>query len=166
MLFRSNRDQNAKRYIEKYGNLAKQEVTIEANEDAVATFKYAIKNGLAERAKESILKVLAEKDPMDIVDHVIIPSLNEVGQSYEAGRLFLPQLMQSAEAVQAAFEILKAHLLATGDAPINRGKVLLATVYHDVHDIGKNIVKVVMENYGYQVFDLGKNVPQIGRAHV
>ena len=156
-----NRDQNAKRYIEKYGNLAKQEVTIEANEDAVATFKYAIKNGLAERAKESILKVLAEKDPMDIVDHVIIPSLNEVGQSYEAGRLFLPQLMQSAEAVQAAFEILKAHLLATGDAPINRGKVLLATVYHDVHDIGKNIVKVVMENYGYQVFDLGKNVPPL-----
>lgn len=154
-----NRDSNSKRYIEKYGNIAKQEVVIETNEEAVTNFVYAIKNGLVEQAKVSILKVLAEKTPMAIVDEVIIPSLNEVGLNYEAGKLFLPQLMQSAEAVQAAFEILKAQLLATGEAPINRGKILLATVYHDVHDIGKNIVKVVMENYGYQIYDLGKNVP-------
>lgn len=154
-----NIDVNAKRYIETYGNMPKVENAVVTEEDPVTAFMYAIRNGLIDQAKQGIERLLLEKEPMEIVDKIIIPSLNQVGTEYENGKLFLPQLMQSAETVQAAFEILKTRLLEVGGAPINRGKVILATVYHDVHDIGKNIVKVVMENYGFQIFDLGKNVP-------
>jgi 5-methyltetrahydrofolate--homocysteine methyltransferase len=95
--------------------------------------------------------------PMDLVDQVMIPALDEVGRGYEEGRLYLPQLMLSAEAAERSFAYLKKNM--DPNAVISRGKVIMATVKGDIHDIGKNIVSVLLENYGYSVIDLGKDVP-------
>lgn len=90
----------------------------------------------------------------------IIPALNEVGKLYETGVIFLPQLIKSAEAAKAAFEILQVEMSKQNvEARTTKTKVVLATVYGDIHDIGKNIVKVIMENYNFEVIDLGKDVP-------
>lgn len=96
---------------------------------------------------------------MTIVNQTLIPSLDLVGEGFEAGTLFLPQLLRSAGASLAAFEAVKLRLSQGANPPLSQGKILLATVHGDVHDIGKNIVKVILENYGYQIFDLGKDVP-------
>lgn len=104
---------------------------------------------------EAVEALLGRETPLEIIDRHIIPALDRVGERYEEGSLFLPQLMASAEAVKAAFETVRAHLpQGTGD----KGTILLATVKNDVHDIGKNIVKMLLENYGYRVIDLGKDV--------
>jgi 5-methyltetrahydrofolate--homocysteine methyltransferase len=88
----------------------------------------------------------------------LIPALDIVGERYEKGEIFLPQLVQSAETVKEAFTILKQEMARTGGRDITKGKMVMATVKGDVHDIGKNIVKTVLENYGYQIIDLGRNV--------
>ncbi|GAB6108793.1 homocysteine S-methyltransferase family protein [Fusibacter bizertensis] len=119
----------------------------------------SIQSGRKVSTKELTNELLTIIEPLAIVDDVIIPALNIVGKRYEEGILFLPQLIQSAESVQGAFELLKEVLSKQGKAPIEKGKIALATVHHDIHDIGKNIIKVVLENYGYQIFDLGKDVP-------
>lgn len=104
---------------------------------------------------EAVEALLERETPLEIIDRHIIPALDRVGERYEEGSLFLPQLMASAEAVKAAFETVRAHLpQGAGD----KGTILLATVKNDVHDIGKNIVKMLLENYGYRVIDLGKDV--------
>lgn len=121
--------------------------------------KQAIAKGLKEETKQLALQLLQSKDAMCIVDEDLIPALDEVGIAYEAKKLYLPQLMNAAAAAQMAFAQIRLHLQAQGKENISKGKILLATVKGDVHDIGKNIVKVVLENYGYQVFDLGKDVP-------
>jgi len=95
---------------------------------------------------------------MDIVNGTLIPALDAVGADFEAGRQFLPQLIQSAGAAQAAFEVLRAHLSAAGQTPDRSNIVVVATVKGDIHDIGKNILKVLLENYGCTVIDLGKDV--------
>lgn len=105
---------------------------------------------------EAVEALLGRETPLEIIDRHIIPALDRVGERYEEGSLFLPQLMASAEAVKAAFDTVRAHLpQGAGD----KGTILLATVKNDVHDIGKNIVKMLLENYGYRVIDLGKDVP-------
>ena len=103
-------------------------------------------------------KMLLTTPALDIINSYLIPGLDEVGKKYESGQLFLPQLIQSAETTKAAFAVLKESIAASGEGG-GKGPILLATVEGDVHDIGKNIVKVVMESYGYQVIDLGKDVP-------
>ncbi len=104
---------------------------------------------------EAVEALLERETPLEVIDRHIIPALDRVGERYEEGNLFLPQLMASAEAVKAAFDTVRAHLpQGTGD----KGTILLATVKNDVHDIGKNIVKMLLENYGYRVIDLGKDV--------
>ena len=98
--------------------------------------------------------------PMDIVDQILIPSLDKVGQDFETNVIFLPQLIQSATAAQAGFDVIKKYLAKNNDQQtVSKGKIVLATVKGDIHDIGKNIVKVILENYGYDVIDLGKDVP-------
>ena len=94
---------------------------------------------------------------MDIINTDLIPALDRVGKDFEKGTLFLPQLLMAAEAAQSAFEVIKRTM--QGQAQKKKGKVILATVKGDIHDIGKNIVKVMVENYGYEVLDLGKDVP-------
>ena len=96
---------------------------------------------------------------MDLINSEMIPALDRVGKGFEAGTVFLPQLLMSAEAAKAAFEVVRESLLASGTEQEKKGTVILATVKGDIHDIGKNIVKVLLENYGYEVLDLGKDVP-------
>lgn len=95
---------------------------------------------------------------MDIVNNMLIPALDKTGADFESGRIFLPQLIQSAGAAQSCFEVIKKHLAESGEKSESKGKIIVATVKGDIHDIGKNIVKVLLENYGYDVIDLGKDV--------
>ena len=121
----------------------------------------AIARGLKEEAAERTRELLDALPPLDVVEKHIVPALDAVGRDYEAKRLFLPQLIKSAEAAKAAFECLRERLASGpkegGEAPGE--PIALATVYGDVHDIGKNIVKVILENYNFRVLDLGKDVP-------
>ena len=117
----------------------------------------AIFKGLRDQAKNVAKLLLDQKKPMDIVNSEIIPALNKVGEEFEAKRLYLPQLLMSAEAVKSAFEEIK-YALPNGESE-EKCKIVIATVEGDIHDIGKNIVKIILENYGYTVIDLGKSVP-------
>ena len=98
--------------------------------------------------------------PLEVIDHYIVKALNEVGDRYEKQTIYLPQLIKSAEAAKKAFEALQSELIdSPKEQQTAKAKVVLATVYGDIHDIGKNIVKVIMENYNFDVIDLGKDVP-------
>ncbi|MEQ2457268.1 homocysteine S-methyltransferase family protein [Flavonifractor hominis] len=122
--------------------------------------KQAVLRGLRESAVSAARADLdAGRAPMEIIDTALIPALDQVGAQFERGQLYLPQLLMSADAARAVFELLRERMTAQpGQLPASKGKVVLATVKGDVHDIGKNIVKVLLENYGYQVIDLGKDV--------
>lgn len=118
-----------------------------------------IEKGLKEQAHAAAVKLLETKDALDIINEEIIPALDHVGKGFEAGTVFLPQLLMSAEAAKAAFEVIKDRMQESGQTQEKKGRVILATVKGDIHDIGKNIVKVLLENYSYDVLDLGKDVP-------
>ncbi len=118
----------------------------------------AISKGLKDSAASLTKKLLAEKSPLDIINSEIIPALDKVGQGFEERRVYLPQLLMSAEAAKAAFEVIKLAILASGVSETKREKIVLATVKGDIHDIGKNIVKVLLENYSFDVIDLGRDV--------
>ena len=129
-------------------------------ESAASPLQRAIRRGLKEEAARETQSALASRTALSVIDGEIIPALDAVGREYAAGTVFLPGLLASAEAAGAAFGILRAHSQASPDpAPAKRGKVVLATVEGDVHDIGKNIVRLLLENYGFTVLDLGKDVP-------
>lgn len=119
----------------------------------------SIEKGLKERAAAAVRELLPETEPLEIINSEMIPALDRVGKAFEAGTLFLPQLLMSAEAAKAAFEVIKDQMRRAGQQQEKKGKVILATVKGDIHDIGKNIVKVLLENYSYEVLDLGKDVP-------
>ena len=116
-----------------------------------------MESGLRGEAGECTRKLLETTEPMTIVDDILIPALDKVGADFEAGRVFLPQLIQSAGAAQAAFEVIRQTMPAQAEGE-GKAPIVLATVKGDIHDIGKNIVKVLLENYGYPVIDLGKDV--------
>lgn len=118
----------------------------------------AIVRGFRENAAKAAGELSGEKQPLDIINETMIPALDFVGKGFENGTIFLPQLLMSAEAAGAAFEVLKAEMQKNGQTQEKKGKVILATVKGDIHDIGKNIVKVLLENYSYQVIDLGRDV--------
>ena len=119
----------------------------------------AIERGLKEVAVESVTALLKEKEALDVINEEIIPALDHVGKGFEKGTVFLPQLLMSAEAAKAAFEVIKNAMAGSGETQEKKGTIILATVKGDIHDIGKNIVKVLLENYSYDVLDLGKDVP-------
>ena len=115
--------------------------------------------GLKGEAPAATRRLLETMDSMEVVDGVLIPALDRVGADFEAGKVFLPQLIQAAGAAQAAFEVIREGLAAQpGGQGEPKGTIVLATVKGDIHDIGKNIVKVLLENYGYPVVDLGRDV--------
>jgi 5-methyltetrahydrofolate--homocysteine methyltransferase len=124
--------------------------------DLKAVAYESILKGRAKPTAEAIQTLLADTDPLDLIDHVLIAALDEVGARFEKGTLFLPQLMASAEAAKAGFDVIRARL--PKDDAGGRGTVVLATVKGDIHDIGKNIVGMLLENYGYDVVDLGRDV--------
>jgi 5-methyltetrahydrofolate--homocysteine methyltransferase len=119
----------------------------------------SIKKGLRDRAHAAVLELIKDKEPLSIINEEMIPALDQVGKGFEKGTVFLPQLLMSAEAAKAAFEVIKEQLAKSGIVEGKKGTVILATVRGDIHDIGKNIVKVLLENYSYDVIDLGKDVP-------
>ena len=119
----------------------------------------AVEQGLKGEAAAATRALLQEQPPLTLVDNALIPALDAVGSKYETGTLFLPQLLQAASAAQSAFDEIKAALARTGSAGAAKGRIVLATVRGDVHDIGKNIVRVILENYGFEVIDLGRDVP-------
>lgn len=153
-------DENCLRYI---GNVTPLGASAEQKNTQVqtsaSTLAETVERGLAERAKVMTQSLLAERDPMDIVKEELIPALDSVGKAFEEKRLFLPQLLMSADAARAAFAVVQDSIRASGKAQESKGTVLLATVKDDVHDIGKNIVKVLLESYGFTVVDLGCDVP-------
>ena len=159
----TNVDRDAREFIAAYGNAA---VTTAISGGGAAPTAAASGRGLAEvveaglkgEAAAAARTLLETREPMDVVDHILIPALDKVGADFEQNRVFLPQLIQSAGAAQAAFEVIRESLSQRDGGTVSRGTVVLATVKGDIHDIGKNIVKVLLENYGYTVVDLGKDV--------
>ena len=137
---------------------SRQEVQPTAKQESSLTLKEAIEKGLKEKASEITTAMLGNSAPLDIVNAHVIPALDNVGKRFEEKKLFLPQLLMSAEAAKASFEVIKATMSADGSS-VKKGSIVIATVHGDIHDIGKNIVKLLLENYGYNVIDLGKNVP-------
>lgn len=137
---------------------SRQEVQPTAKQESSLTLKEAIEKGLKEKASEITTAMLGNSSPLDIVNAHVIPALDNVGKRFEEKKLFLPQLLMSAEAAKASFEVIKATMSADGSS-VKKGSIVIATVHGDIHDIGKNIVKLLLENYGYNVIDLGKNVP-------
>ena len=118
----------------------------------------SVEKGLKEQAASSAEEVLKTGDPLEVINQCMIPALDRVGKGFEAGTVFLPQLLMSAEAAKAAFEVIRRKMETSGQASEKKGIIVLATVKGDIHDIGKNIVKVLLENYSYDVIDLGKDV--------
>lgn len=127
-----------------------------AENSGIDSLEVAIIRGFREKSAEMTKLALSEREPLAVVNEMIIPALNKVGEDYEARKIYLPQLLMSAEAAKSAFEVIKS---ASKRSEIKgKQKILLATVKGDIHDIGKNIVKLILENYGYDVVDLGKDV--------
>lgn len=151
----ANYDKNSVDFIAHYGS--EKPVTPIKTEKA-ADLPYAIDNGLKSEGAKITEELLKTTDAMDIVNNILIPALDKTGAEFESGRIFLPQLIQSAGVAQSCFEVIKNHLAKSGTSSESKGKIIVATVKGDIHDIGKNIVKVLLENYGYDVIDLGKDV--------
>ena len=123
------------------------------------TLDDAILRGLKADAGRLAAEALQTESELSLVENHLIPALDRVGEDYERGKVFLPQLLSAAQAAQAVFEVIRSSIAAKGGAPVKKGKLVVATVQGDIHDIGKNIVKTVLENYGYEVLDLGRDVP-------
>lgn len=151
-------DKNSLEFISAYGNAVKPAV----KENTEIDIFTAVYNGLKSEGASITEKLLESMDAMQIVNEILIPALDRVGDDFEKNKIFLPQLIQSANAAQECFEVIKKHISKTSGSPVSRGKIILATVKGDIHDIGKNIVKVLLDNYGYTVVDLGRDVdPQL-----
>ena len=151
-------DTRCEDYIARYGGQAAPQPSAQPAGGEM-DLQAAIIKGLQERAYAAAKEMLAGMEPLEIIDGSLIPALDVVGKGYEAGTLFLPQLLMSAEAAKAAFTAISEHLAAKGEVQAKKGRMILATVQGDIHDIGKNIVKALLQNYGYDVIDLGKDVP-------
>ena len=162
----TNRDAKSMDYVNAYAGMttvstlqAAGAATPAVQAAAGGSLGAAIEKGLKSEAKAAAAEMLKTMQPLEVVDGHLIPALDRVGEGFEAGKVFLPQLLQSAAAAQSAFEAVKDAIAAEGSASESKGKIVLATVKGDIHDIGKNIVKVILENYGFTVLDLGRDVP-------
>ncbi len=154
----SQKDAQCTQYIERYSQTAAAPPA-PAVTAAGMTLEDAVRRGLKEETVQQTRVALETAGPLDIINDRLIPALDLVGKGFEKGTIFLPQLLMSAEAAGAAFDLLKEVMAASGTEQQKRGKVVIATVKGDIHDIGKNIVRVLLDNYGFEVIDLGKDVP-------
>lgn len=152
----NDEDKSASRYIVTYAQETQKPA---APAQSGLTLVQIIEQGRKEESARAVESLLETASPLDIIDHAFIPALDQVGKRFETGEIFLPQLMQSAQAVQNGFAVIRHAMHASGAQRREKGKILLATVQGDIHDIGKNIVGMMLESYGYEVIDLGKDVP-------
>lgn len=151
----TGRDKGCRAYLERFAGAA----PAKSGAQAAFSLEEAVRRGLRAEAERAARERLAEGEaPMDLVEKRLLPALTQVGDGYEAGTLFLPQLLMSAEAAQGAFALVQQALGKKSTGMRRKGRIALATVEGDIHDIGKNIVKVLLESYGFEVLDLGKNV--------
>lgn len=164
----NNIDTSATLYVERYAALQEAEKSAKtvfasnASKDSNAgDIMNDISKGLKESVASDVKALLETMEPLNIVNEKLIPALDKVGADFESGKLFLPQLLNAAGAAEAGFAVIKEVLSQTNTSSISKGKIVIATVKGDVHDIGKNIVKTILENYGYTVIDLGKDVEPI-----
>ena len=172
----SAQDENCMEYIDAYAGMTPQPQDKSASsaggtgstsdnkgkgctaaDSSTMSLSDAVERGIAGRAAQATKELLSEYDGLEIINTHLIPALDRVGKGFESGKVFLPQLLMSADAAKAAFEVVKESM--KGEESAVKGRVILATVKGDIHDIGKNIVKVMLENYSYEVLDLGKDVP-------
>lgn len=163
----TSQDKQSADYVAAYADVqiqtqqvSKNATPVQSNTTVDDPLFDAVRRGLKAEAKAAAEAALATKEPLDVVNASLIPALDVVGDGFEKGTIFLPQLLQAATAAQAAFNAVKAKIAAQGQPQsAAKGKIVVATVKGDVHDIGKNIVRVILENYGYDVLDLGRDVP-------
>lgn len=163
-------DRDSRDYVANYAGVVMKTVSDNKNQAAAeqtqqddstaGKLKNALENGLKSEGSRytSILIEEEKKDSMEIINEILIPALDKVGTEFEKGKIFLPQLILSAGVATACFDVIKNKMMKEDNAPAAKGNIVLATVKGDIHDIGKNIVKVLLENYGYNVIDLGKDV--------
>lgn len=171
----SGKDANAANYISKYTGFdasseggassakpsASESVTggkTDHNNSESSDLTYLIQNGLEERACSTVGDMLEHEDPLVVISDRLIPVMDKTGEDFEKGRIFIPQLLTAAKTAQKAFDVVKDKIAESGQEGPSRGTIVIATVKGDVHDIGKNIAKVVLDNYGYEIIDLGKDV--------
>lgn len=152
----SGEDESCTKYIERF--TAQEEVKV-VNQTEGYTIETAVLKGLKEETARLTEQALETMSELDVINEKLIPALDVVGEQYEKQKLFLPQLINAANAACAGFDLIKERIAKKGEGSLSKGKILIATVEGDIHDIGKNIVRVVLENYGYQVIDLGRDVP-------
>ena len=154
----SGLDENCSEYIEFASGL-NEVITTSVEKDSDDSLKNAIIKGRCENAAAATKELLNSESPLDIVNNRIIPALDEVGEGFEKRTVYLPSLLMSAEAAKCAFEEIKSFMGEKNEGKSQKLTIVIATVKGDIHDIGKNIVKLLLENYGYNVIDLGKDVP-------
>lgn len=168
-----NVDENAARYIERYGEAVMESGRLVKKGGGAAPDSgqakdaaegdgdifYCIEKGIKAGTVAAVEELLESHDEMELVNDFLIPALDNVGKGFEKGTIFLPQMLQAATAAQAGFDVIKMRLAESDKESVSLGEVVIATVKGDIHDIGKNIVKVIMENYGYRMIDLGRDVP-------
>ena len=166
-------DRNSLEYIDSYNSTLQymlastvKKTTIVQGDSSTASasddknsLEYAIENGLINDGARITRELLKTKDSLAIVNEHLIPALDKAGDGFEKGKIFLPQLIMAADVAQAAFKVIKDEIAKSADNTVSKGTIVICTVKGDIHDIGKNIVKVLLENYGYTVIDLGKDVP-------
>ncbi len=157
-----NMDEQCMDYIEAYADVPADSMQSantksKKSETSKAGLRESVERGMSESAVEAMKEALLTRNALDVINEELIPALDVVGQGFEKGTIFLPQLLMSADAAKAAFAVVKESMAGQTQKP--KGKIILATVKGDIHDIGKNIVKVMLENYSYEVIDLGKDVP-------
>lgn len=159
-------DANCERYIERYSRMQPAGALSDpagaapsrSGQESILSLRESIEKGLKEDASAITAQLSEKQDPLEIINTELIPALNHVGDGFEKGTVFLPQLLMSAEAAKSAFAVLKDKMDRSGEVQEKIGTIVLATVKGDIHDIGKNIVKVLLENYSFDVIDLGKDV--------
>lgn len=157
----AGKDLNCAAYIAGFSDIQDKarvsQLTQEAPCESMSLEK-AVERGMKEAADAACKELVKKEDPLTIINNRLIPVLDKVGKGFETGTVFLPQLLMSAEAAKAAFAVIREEMIKNGGKQEEKGKVVIATVKGDIHDIGKNIVKVLLENYGYKIIDLGKDV--------
>lgn len=164
-------DENSQGYVARFAAQVVETKPASPASSALS-LREAIARGLRLEAGAIARRALETESGLALVEQHLIPALDQVGADYESGRAFLPQLLSAAQAAQAVFEEVRAAMLRQGSAPVSKGRLVVATVRGDIHDIGKNIVKTVLENYGYDVLDLGRDVPPeviadtVAREHI
>ncbi len=152
-------DEQCMAYIANASQTADKPSAAPAQKNSALTLEEAIIKGLSESAGEATVRLLEQNmDALAIINEKLIPALDVVGKGFEEKKMFLPQLLMSADAAKASFEAIKATLSKQGKNSESKGKIVIATVKGDIHDIGKNIVKTLLENYGFDMLDLGKDV--------